>query len=325
MSHARTDLPLSSAGSVVTVGTFDGVHVGHHDLLLRLVATAGERGLSSVLLTFEPHPLAIVKPALAPRLLTPGDEKLAAVACSGVEHAVVLPFTPALAALSAADFVRRILLERLAMRQLLVGYDHGLGRGREGDVSVLRALGRQHGFAVEVAEAVRIDGEPVSSSRIRRAINAGELLTAGRLLGRRFGFDGAIVAGEGRGRTLGYPTLNVQLPDSRKLLPSAGVYAVFVETPRGTFGGMMNLGPRPTFNEHTPTLEVHLFDVEGDWYGLPVRVQFVTRLRDTIRFPSPDVLINQLARDAQNARFALTQLEERDTVRGSASNPTSSS
>src|SRR5262249_29359233 len=228
-----------------------------------------------------------------------------------------------LAKYSATAFVEQILLERYHMRELLIGYDHGLGRGREGDATRLRALGERHGFPVDVVEAVLVEGAPVSSSAIRLAISYGELDAARRLLGRRYGFRGRVVAGEQRGRLLGFPTLNIALASPRKLLPPAGVYAVLAESPRGSFGGMMNLGPRPTFGDSALSLEVHLFDMTGDWYNLDVRVEFVARLRDTIRFDSPNALVAQLQKDEQAARRALTQVEERDTVRGSASNPSS--
>lgn len=311
-------------GAVVTVGTFDGVHVGHRDLLGRLARRAAERALPGLLVTFEPHPLEVVNPGAAPLLLTPGDERIEALAECAVHYVAVLPFTRGLAGYSATEFVERVLLERFRMRELLVGYDHGLGRGREGGVDLLRTLGARHGFPVDVVDAVLVDGDaPASSSAVRRAIAHGDLATAARGLGRRYAFRGRVVPGSQRGRSLGYPTLNVALPSPRKLLPPEGVYAVVAESARGTFGGMMNLGPRPTFGDDRVTLEVHLFDADGDWYGADIRVQFVARLRDTVRFDGIEALRVQLGRDAENARRALTQVEVPDTLRGSADNPPS--
>lgn len=302
-------LPRLGLGAVVTVGTFDGVHLGHRDLLDRVVARADERQVPSLLVTFEPHPLEVVNPSAAPLLLTSTEEKLQALAETGLDYAVVLPFTPALASLDAADFVDRVLLARCCMRELLIGYDHGFGRGRGGDVNLLRRLGEARGFAVEVVEAVSIDGMAVSSSAVRRAVSYGDLEEAARLLGRRYAFSGLVTRGEARGRLLGFPTLNVSLPSSRKLLPPTGVYAILVQSRRGSFGGMMNLGPRPTFGDATVLLEVHLFDAEGDWYRENVRVEFVRWLRDTVRFDSAEALVAQLRRDEVAARDALTQLE----------------
>ena len=316
-------LPALAGGAVATVGTFDGVHVGHQDLLRRLTARAESCGLPSLLVTFEPHPLEVVNPSAAPLLLTPGSEKLEALAESGVTHVAVLPFTPKLAAYSATEFVERILLERFRMRELLIGYDHGLGRGREGDVALLQRLGSRHDFAVEVVSAVTVDSVAVSSTGVRRAVSYGEMSAAARLLGRRYGFSGQVRPGSQRGRTLGFPTLNIGLPSPRKLLPPPGVYAVLAHAARGSFGGMMNLGPRPTFGDTALSLEAHLFEATGDWYGADVRVDFVSRLRDTVRFESAEALAAQLARDAVDARRALTQVDERDTLRGSASNPPS--
>jgi riboflavin kinase/FMN adenylyltransferase len=194
------------------------------------------------------------------------------------------------------------------MRELVIGYDHGLGRGRQGDTTVLAELGRRFGFEVEVVPAT-LDGagSPVSSSAVRNSIAHGDLDRARRALGRPYGFRGVVVAGSQRGRELGYPTLNIQLSSSRKLLPPEGVYAVRAQARRGTYGGMMNLGARPTFGEVDRTLEVHVFDASGDWYGEPVSIELIRRLRDTTRFASVEALKAQLARDAQAARVALTQ------------------
>lgn len=302
--------PLDGAtsGTVVTVGTFDGVHRGHQDVLARLVRRARAVGLPSLLVTFEPHPLEIINPAIAPLLLTTRAEKLVALERLGLDIVAIVPFTPAFAAQSAEDFVDRGLLERFRMRELLIGHDHGFGRGREGDVETLRGLGRARGFAVDVVPPVETDaGEPISSSRIRRAVAAGALADAHAALGRPYGVSGRVVPGEARGRTLGFRTLNVQPDSPRKLLPADGVYAVEVRTTRGQYGGMLNLGGRPTFGDERRTIEAHLFDAEGDFYGEVVEVDFVARLRDTMRFDGPAALVTQLAADERAARALVLQ------------------
>ena len=302
-------LPRLSLGSVITVGTFDGVHVGHRDLLAHVTARASARRLPSLLVTFDPHPLEVVNPTAAPPLLSTTEEKLESIAESGLEYAAVVPFTPALAALDAAEFVERILIERFCVRELIIGYDHGFGRGRVGDVHMLRQLGKRHDFAVGVVDAVSVGGVAVSSSAIRRAVSYGDLAGAQRMLGCRYSFSGRIGHGNERGRLLGFPTLNVRMESARKLLPPTGVYAVLVQSERGSFGGMMNLGPRPTFGDLALSLEVHLFDAGGEWYDSCVRVEFVQRLRDTMRFDSADALVAQLHKDERAARAALTQVE----------------
>jgi riboflavin kinase / FMN adenylyltransferase len=305
----RATHPFYRGGTVVTVGTFDGVHRGHQDVLERLVRRADAAGLAALLITFDPHPLEVVRPASAPLLLSPGIERLEAVVECGVRHVAVVPFTPGLAQLSAEQFVDDVLLRRFGMRELLIGHDHGFGRGRAGDVDVLRRLGARRGFAVEVVDAVKTDeGRPISSTLVRGLVSAGELDAAADALGRRYGLVGRVVSGAGRGRGLGYPTLNIAPAHPRKLLPPIGVYAVLVETPRGRFGGMMNLGPRPTFGDETLLLEAHLFDAAGEFYGGTVRLEFVSRLRDVMKFPSPAALVEQLSRDSESARRALTQV-----------------
>lgn len=304
-------LPPEVRGTVCTIGTFDGVHRGHQLVLQRLAERARSHGLPAVLVTFEPHPLEVVNPAAAPPLLTLGDEKTEVLAESPLDYVVVLPFTPTLARYEAPDFVDHVLIARLGVRELLIGYDHGFGRGRSGDADVLRGLGAARGFDVSVVEAVQgSDARPISSTSIRRAIAGGDLTRAADGLGRAYSIGGIVRPGDQRGRTLGFPTLNLGAPSPRKLLPPEGVYAVRVQTPRGTFGGMMNLGPRPTFGDAATALEVHCFEMTGDLYGLRVRVDLLARLRETQKFSGPDALRAQLAKDEAAARAVLAAAGE---------------
>ncbi|MFI5228914.1 MAG: riboflavin biosynthesis protein RibF [Gemmatimonadales bacterium] len=300
--------PQLAGGCVATVGTFDGVHLGHRDILRRLQVRASVTGLPALLVSFRPHPLDVVNPSAAPMLLSPGEEQLDALADSGPLLVVLLPFTLALARLSAESFVLQLLRQRYRLRELVVGYDHGLGRGRHGDADLLARLGSEHGFGVERVPAVLDpNGLPVSSSAIRNSIAHGDIARARQALGRPYALHGTVVPGTRRGRALGYPTLNVELGSPRKLLPPDGVYAVRAHGALGTFGGMMNLGGRPTFGEIDRTVEAHLFDTSGDWYGQIVSIEIIRRLRDTARFANLDALVTQLGRDANEARIALTQ------------------
>lgn len=299
-------LPPDVTQTAVTVGSFDGVHRGHQDVLRQLVARARSHGVHSLLVTFDPHPLEVVNPAAAPRLLTVGDEKLEVLAESGIDYVAVLPFTPALAAFSAERFVDEILRERFRMHDLLMGHDHRFGHNRSGDVVTMRRLGEARGFQVGVVPAVTVDGgQPVSSTAIRRAVAGGDLEGARLGLGRPYSLGGVVVAGARRGRTIGFPTANVPLPGPRKLLPPEGVYAARVQTRLGPYDAMLNLGGRPTFGEMTPVVEAHLLDADVDLYGERVRIDFVARLRDVQRFSGVDALVAQLERDAGAARRVL--------------------
>lgn len=324
MRELRSGLPETNAGAVVTVGTFDGVHRGHALVLDRTAAAARGTGFPSLAVTFDPHPLDVVNPSAAPPLLTLWDEKIEVFGQSAIDYVGVVPFTQDLSRLSPEEFVDRVLIGRFRMRSLLIGHDHGFGRGRAGDVESLRVLGTRRGFPVEVVEAVLgSDGSPISSTSIRRAIAHGDLARAHEGLGRRYSFSGTVSSGERRGRLLGFPTLNLALASSRKLLPPHGVYAVRAEARAGAFGGMMNLGPRPTFGDATVTLEVHLFGGDGDWYGQTVRVEFVSKLRETMKFPDADALVAQLKTDAKNASAALTGLVPEANVNDSGTNTSS--
>lgn len=295
---------MSERGTVVTVGTFDGVHRGHQAVLAEIARRARARGLESLLVTFDPHPLAVVNPPAAPRLLTLPAEKREILAQTAVDRVAELAFTPALAALEPAEFVRDVLRQRFGMRELVLGHDHGFGRGRSGDVDVVRRLGAADGFAVDVVDAVREDGQPISSSLIRTAVAHGNLDAAARWLGRPYSLLATVERGAGRGRTIGVPTLNLRA-EERKLLPPDGVYAVRLACRAGTFGGMMNQGPRPTFGVAERGLEVHVFDFAADLYGEPVKVEWVRRLREVRTFPSREALMAQLAQDARDARDSL--------------------
>lgn len=298
-------LPRSPEGTTVTVGTFDGVHLGHQAVIREIVARAQAAGRRSVLLTFDPHPLEVVNPAAAPPLLTTGPERREALAQTGLDWVVLLRFDRALAALGPEDFVRDVLVAGCGVRELVIGYDHGFGRGRSGDVETLRRLGDRHGFAVDIVAPVDVTGQRVSSTLIRRAVAGGDLATAARLLGRPYSVTAPVGHGAGRGRQLGVPTINLVGVPPRKLLPPDGVYAVRVEWRGGTAGGMMNQGGRPTFGEGERALEAHLFGVDADLYGEWVRLSWVRRLRDVARFPSPGALRAQLDRDRAAAQAAL--------------------
>jgi riboflavin kinase / FMN adenylyltransferase len=298
-------LPRLPNGSTVTVGSFDGVHLGHQAVLQEIDRRARAAGRASVLVTFDPHPLEVVNPGAAPPLLTTGPERLEILAQSPLDYVLILRFDRQLAELPPERFVRDVLLERCGVRELVIGHDHGFGRGRSGDVDTLRRLGAREGFDVDVVDPVDFGGQHVSSSRIRRAVAGGDLRSARAMLGRPYGVVGRVGQGERRGRLLGVPTINLSELSPRKLLPPDGVYAVAVEWRGGRVGGMMNQGPRPTFHDSRRLLEAHLFDFEGDLYDEWVRIEWVERLRDIERFASLEHLKEQLQDDRTRALAAL--------------------
>ncbi|CAN5710175.1 bifunctional riboflavin kinase/FAD synthetase [soil metagenome] len=312
---SESGLPPTVTATSVTVGTFDGMHRGHRDVVQRLVDRAAAAGLPSLLVTFDPHPLEVVNPAAAPPLLTVREEKIEILAETGLDYVAVLPFTRRLADYSAEDFVELVLRGRFRMKELLIGYDHGFGRSRAGDVNVLKALGKRDGFDVEVVEPVEApDGHSISSTAIRRSVAGGDLDRAADSLGRLYSVGGVVTRGDQRGRQLGFPTINLD-PPPRKLLPPEGVYAARVQTPRGTFGAMANLGPRPTFGDSSVGIEAFLFDTDVNLYGAHVRLELLARLRDTRRFPDAAALVEQIKRDEMAARSALTVLSVAGNVR----------
>lgn len=299
-------LPRLPEGSVVTVGAFDGLHLGHHEILAEVVQRAAVNGRRAVMVTFEPHPAEVLRPDLAPGRLTLPGERAEILAQVGLDYLVVLRFDAQFAARTAEAFIREVVVGQCGCRDLVVGQDHGFGRGREGGVDLLHRLGRDLDFTVDVIPPVEVDGQRVSSTRVRTLVAAGRLAEAARCLGRPYTVSGVVERGAGRGKDLGFPTANLAVP-ARKQLPPDGVYAVRVEWAGGVASGMLNQGHRPTFGEGQRLLEVHLFGFDRSLYGRTVRITWVTRLRDVQRFGSVEALQAQLELDRVAAVAALAQ------------------
>jgi riboflavin kinase/FMN adenylyltransferase len=287
--------------TAVAIGNFDGVHLGHGALLARLGDVAREFSLPPTILTFEPHPREFFSPASAPARLTTLREKLELLAEAGIEQAMVCRFNAALAALSADQFIERVLVRGLRLRHLIIGDDFRFGKGRSGDFALLQRAGVVHGFAVEAMGSVTVDGERVSSSGVRAALAGGEMEHAARLLGRPYVIDGQVAHGDKIGRQLGFATANIRIKHNP--LPMTGVFAVEVSgLGDRPLPGVANLGIRPTVGGTRPLLEVHLFDFAHDIYGAHISVRFVHKLRNEQRFPNFDALKTQIAADAVAAR-----------------------
>ncbi|MCK8600621.1 bifunctional riboflavin kinase/FAD synthetase [Desulfoferrobacter suflitae] len=296
---------------VLTIGNFDGVHLGHQTLFDRVKHRAQDLGGESVVMTFHPHPLEVLSPGNGPVFITEHARKLRLIESCGIDIAIVIPFSREFARMSAQQFVKRILVEKIGVKALVVGYDYKFGHGREGDIEFLRNLGKKYAFDVEAVTGIKMDGKVVSSTAIRQCIQQGQLKEANVLLGRPYEISGAVVKGRDRGgRVLGFPTANIRL--SCQAPPKTGVYAVRVEIDGKTYGGAANLGYNPTFGDTDLSLEVHIFDFNQDLYGKEITVQFVDRLRDEQRFAGPEELAVQIHRDIQTAREILTAAPRRE-------------
>lgn len=290
--------------AVVTVGTFDGVHRGHQMVLNALIEKARALKLHSVVVTFDPHPLRIVRPEHAPLVLTTRGEKEQILNAYDIDRIHILPFTRELSQFEPERFVTEILIGQFRMKHLVIGYDHGFGKGRSGDVETLRRIGQEMGFAVDVIPPYDVDGAHVSSSRIRQLLQEGKVDEANHALGRPYSIRGRVTKGDGRGRTLGMPTANLELDDPHKLLPQPGIYAVTV----GPVKGVMHLGPRPTFVGAGPTIEVHLFDFDQDIYHHTITVEVQAWIRGIQKFDRVDELVAAMHADAQAARQVLREI-----------------
>lgn len=298
--------PLGSgpfSRTVVTVGNFDGVHLGHRAILSRVLRRARELECQPVVLTFDPHPLKVLNPQTQLRLLTTPAQKVELLKSVGLS-VVVVPFTREFSAIPAREFVQSYFWERLKAREVVVGHDYRFGYRREGNIELLKEMGQALGFTVQVVWAVEVDSAVVSSSLIRAMLRLGKVREANRLLGRDYGVIGQVVAGKGRGaKLLGVPTAN--LAPENDLLPASGIYAVWVQKDGNRLPGVANIGTCPTFNNQELSLEVHLLDFNGDLYGERLQVDFVARLREERRFLSIDELAAQIRADVNAARQEL--------------------
>ena len=295
--------PLPNA--VVTIGNFDGVHLGHREIFRRLVGRARELGGVSVVYTFVPHPLKVLAPERAPRLINTYAEKERLIEASCIDVLICAPFTPETATLSADRFVEEILVKKIGVRHLVVGYDYAFGRNREGNAEFLRQKGEELGFEVEVLGPITGHGETYSSTRIRQMLTDGEVSGVVALLGRHFTLEGEVIHGAKRGGKLGFPTAN--LCTEKEILPKPGVYAVKVRRGDKVFDGVVNIGCNPTFCNEGISVEVHLLDFHEQIYGETLRLYFVKRLRDEMLFPTPEELSRAIEADIAGARKILAE------------------
>jgi len=307
--HAQTwdqPLPDECRGGAVTIGNFDGVHRGHQALLAELCGQARQLPGAAVALTFDPHPLQLLRPAQFQPVLTTIAQRAALLQAHGADQVVVLSTTPDLLQLQAQTFFNLVLRERLGARTVVPGFNFAFGRNREGDVQTLATLCREAGIGFTLVPPLAIDGRPVSSSRVRDALVAGAVREAAFLLGRPYRLEGKVRTGQQRGKTLGFPTANLE--DLEVLIPGNGVYAVRVLHAGRSWPGAANIGPNPTFGEQARKVEVHLIGFQGDLYGAPLTVDFVERLRDTRPFPTVADLVAQLQADVKEARMVIEKL-----------------
>jgi len=307
------ELPEKRLGpTALAIGSFDGVHLGHRCVLERLVAAAGRQALTSVCITFDPHPRCVLDPVNCPQQITTLDERQALIASTGTQHLVVVAFTRELAGLSADDFMARVL-GSMDLRRLVVGYDFALGRRRAGDVGWLRDHGSRCGYGVEVIEPFRLNGEEVHSSDVRRLLTLGEIEAANRLLGREFSMGGLVEPGDRIGTEIGWPTVNMAVPPG-KLVPGHGIYAGWAKTVTGTFQAAISVGYRPTFDKTDLRVEAYLLDFAGDLYQQRLEVRFVARLRDQVKFPDAQALSDQIRRDVEATRGLLNEAARRARI-----------
>ncbi|MDA8126128.1 MAG: bifunctional riboflavin kinase/FAD synthetase [Deltaproteobacteria bacterium] len=298
------NLPVRLRGGYVTIGNFDGVHLGHQFIFRKLVDEARREKCPAIVISFDPHPKRVLHPERRPfYLITSLEEKTRLIESFGIDAFLLIPFSLEYAKISAAAFVNDILRERLEIRKIFIGHDYTFGRGKEGNGAFLTACGERLGFAVETIGAFRLGETTISSTKIRNALLAGEVRSAASLLGRPYNLAGTVVHGKRRGTDLGFPTANLA-PD-KEPLPPPGIYAVRVFTAGRRLDGVLNIGFNPTFAGEARTIEVHIFDFHEDIYGKPLELLFIERLREEIRFASVPELLAQIDRDIVRTREIL--------------------
>lgn len=298
-----------TSNTVLTVGTFDGVHTGHRAILDTVIQKAEKRNARSVLVTFDPHPRDIINPGEdGIKLLTTIQERSEIIQELGIDEMVVIPFDRDFSLLSSEEFVRDIIYEKIGVSEFVIGYDHQFGRNREGSIETIEDLGTELGFETYVVSKREVGDQAVSSTSIRNIIiQEGNVELAARLLERPYRLNGTVVHGDKRGKEIGYPTANIKAEHPKKIIPKDGVYAVRIRAMDHWFKGMMNIGTRPTFDGSIRTLEVNIFDFDQDIYGKEIQIRFFNRIRDEVKFDGINELIQQLKEDEKKARKLLTE------------------
>jgi riboflavin kinase/FMN adenylyltransferase len=301
--HGLASFPPDLAPSVVALGVFDGIHLAHAKILATAVERARALGVAAVVCTFDPHPAAVLDPDRAPAPIAPLEENLSRMAAIGPDAALIIPFTLELSRMEAEDFVATVLVKTLRVREVVVGFNHTFGRGARGTAALLRDLGARYGFVTHVLPPLQVRGQTVSSSAIRDALREGDVDLVRELLGHPYRLTGIVLRGAGRGRTLGVPTANLR-PD-RPLVLAAGVYAARASWDRSRADAVVNVGYRPTFGEDQYWVEAYLFDFSGDLYDRTLTVEFLSRIRAELKFPTVEILKRQIAADMEEARRRL--------------------
>ncbi len=288
--------------SIVTIGTFDGVHIGHQEIIKNLVKNASSNNNKSVILTFFPHPRMVLQKGSDLKLLNTLEEKITLLENTGLDFLIIEPFTKDFSRLTALDFVRDILQQQLGLKKLVIGYDHHFGRNRQGDFEQLKEYGEVYDFEVEEIPVQDIQNIAVSSTKIRKALDEGNIEKANSYLGYEFMLTGKVIHGKGLGKQWNYPTINIHIEESYKLIPKSGVYVVKTTINNINIFGIMNIGYRPTIDGKNQTIEIHLLDFNADLYGENIQVQLVYRLRDEQKFDSIKTLFTQIKLDESKAR-----------------------
>jgi riboflavin kinase / FMN adenylyltransferase len=291
---------------VLTIGTFDGVHSGHQKILQTLFTIAKERKTDPIVLTFDSHPRKVLYPATPPRILTTKSEKIKAIVECGINNIIMLQFTKAMANMHADEFLNKMIIDKIGLAHLVIGYDHAFGKNRDGNFSFLNEMSKKLGFEITRVEPRNYHSAPISSTWIRAELEDGNISFANTLLSRRYSLFGKVVKGVGRGAKLGFPTANLIPEDPDKVIPKDGVYAVKTVINNSIKkDGMLNIGTNPTFSNTERTIELNIFDFERDIYGEILEIDFYERLRDEVKFDSPEFLKEQLSKDKKSAQGIL--------------------
>ena len=306
--HTNLEDLSSIQRPIVTIGTFDGVHAGHRAIIKRVIDLAGEQSGESALVTFEPHPRFLINPNHRLKLLTTLSEKKELLQSLGLDHLIITPFTEGFAAQAAKDYVEDFIIKKIKPAVLVIGYDHHFGKGRSGDFDLLQQYSNQGNFQLEEISKQLVDDAHVSSTAIRNALDEGDVAEAGRLLKSNYQMNGVVVQGDQKGRTIGFPTANLDLKNDKKLIPANGVYAVKANVNNSVYNAVVNIGYRPTVNDEKELrLEVHIFDFDQEIYNSVLQVEFIERLRAEKKFESFEALKKQIKLDCKKAKMILTK------------------